>query len=79
VKKITITIEESTFESIKSLVDQININSADSAEFSNSHGKLTVKSAIEMIVEDLGLAESRPGSWEGANMTQVLSSHGYRW
>lgn len=75
-KKITITIEESTFESIKSLVDQINVESIDD---SNSHGKLTVKSAIEMIVEDLGLAESRPGSWEGANMAQVLSSHGYNW
>lgn len=25
----------------------------------------------------LGLVVSRPGSWEGANMANVLSSHGY--
>lgn len=77
-KKITITISESTFDSINSLVDQININ-INSEEGANSHGKLTVKTAVEMIVEDLGLVESRPGSWEGANMAQVLSSHGYTW
>lgn len=74
-KKITINISESTFESIKTLVDQINLHSGAA----NSHGKLSITSAIEMIVEDLGMVESRPGSWEGANMAQVLSSHGYNW
>ena len=31
---------------------------------------------VEILVEDLKLADERPGSWEGANMRQVLESHG---
>jgi len=28
-------------------------------------------------MEDVALTISRPGSWEGANMQQVLAAHGY--
>ena len=31
---------------------------------------------VEILVEDLKLADERPGSWEGANMRQVLDGHG---
>jgi hypothetical protein len=44
-----------------------------------SHGKLTVESLAEMLMEDVALAIRRPGSWEGANMSRVLESHGYCW
>ncbi|CAJ7811100.1 Uncharacterised protein [Burkholderia pseudomallei] len=30
-----------------------------------------------MLAEDAGMVISRPGSWEGANLAQVLLSHGY--
>jgi hypothetical protein len=30
-----------------------------------------------MLAEDLGMVLTRPGSWEGTNMAQVLTSHGY--
>lgn len=32
---------------------------------------------LTMLVDDLAHVSRRPGSWEGANMIQVLSGHGY--
>lgn len=43
----------------------------------NSHGPLDMKALAWMLLEDVALAVRRPGSWEGANMRQVLASHGY--
>lgn len=43
-----------------------------------SHGKLDINSLVGMLLEDVALVIGRPGSWEGANMLTVLSSHGYR-
>lgn len=42
-----------------------------------SHGLLTIEQLAAMLLEDVALSVRRPGSWEGANMAQVLSSHGY--
>lgn len=43
----------------------------------NSHGTLTIGQLVQMLLEDVALMIHRPGSWEGANMAQVMSSHGY--
>jgi hypothetical protein len=43
----------------------------------SSHGPLTVEKLAAMLLEDVALAIRRPGSWEGANMGTVLTSHGY--
>jgi hypothetical protein len=43
-----------------------------------SHGPLAVESLLTMLAEDAAMTISRPGSWEGANMTIVLKSHGYQ-
>ena len=43
----------------------------------NSHGPLDVQRLAGMLMEDVALAVRRPGSWEGSNMSQVLTSHGY--
>jgi hypothetical protein len=32
---------------------------------------------IEILKDDVILAVERPGSWEGANMLQVLTCHGF--
>jgi hypothetical protein len=45
----------------------------------NSHGPLTLQRLLDMVAEDVGLSVTRPGSWEGANMRDVLRSHGYPW
>lgn len=44
----------------------------------NSHGQLTLETLAEMLMQDVALSERRPGSWEGSNMSTVLSSHGYQ-
>jgi hypothetical protein len=44
----------------------------------NSHGPLDMIVLAGMLLEDVALAVRRPGSWEGSNMIQVLTSHGYK-
>lgn len=44
----------------------------------SSHGQLkTIEDVATMLLEDVALAVSRQGSWEGSNMWTVLNSHGY--
>lgn len=43
----------------------------------SSHGPLNRHRLAQLLLEDVALAMRRPGSWEGANMRQVLRSHGY--
>lgn len=43
----------------------------------SSHGVLNVPSLLKMLADDAAMVITRPGSWEGANMALVLSSHGY--
>lgn len=47
------------------------------ADLFSTHGALNLESLLEMLLEDVGLMVSRPGSWEGANMANVMASHGY--
>jgi hypothetical protein len=42
-----------------------------------SHGDLDATSLLLMLAEDAAMANSRPGSWEGTNLQQVLDAHGY--
>jgi len=43
-----------------------------------SHGELDVEGLLLMLAQDAAMTNSRPGSWEGSNMQQVLDAHGYR-
>ncbi len=52
---------------------------ADQArEGATTHGSLTASALLAMLAEDAGMVISRPGSWEGVNMKNVLDSHGYQ-
>lgn len=42
-----------------------------------THGPLTRASLLAMLAEDAAQIIERSGSWEAANMRQVLQSHGY--
>lgn len=44
-----------------------------------THGVLTTEGLLEMLAQDVAMVETRPGSWEGAGMTQVLAAHGYNY
>ncbi len=43
----------------------------------SSHGPLDMRKLTAMLLEDVALMVRRLGSWEGANMGQVMISHGY--
>ncbi len=43
------------------------------------NGPLAMPKLAAMLLEDVALVMRRPGSWEGANMLQVVSAHGYDW
>ena len=68
-------IEIEITEEDAALIEQFMDNN-QSGEF-NSHGPLDMIVLAGMLMEDVALTVSRPGSWEGANMGQVLTSHGY--
>lgn len=70
--KLTIDISDDDVDLIQKLLDSF----ADD-DF-NTHGKLDVAKLAGMMLEDAALAWRRPGSWEGANLLQVLSAHGYQ-
>lgn len=38
---------------------------------------LTVERVLELLADDLLMTRTRPGSWEGSNMQQVVDSHGW--
>ena len=54
--------------------NQAEINS----QGATTHGKLDVPKLLLMLAEDAAMTNTRPSSWEGANMQQVLDSHGYQ-
>ena len=75
VNRIQIEIDDQTAADLAELVRRINANAGPDPF--NSHGPLTVKKLAAMLLEDAGMVISRPGSWEGSNMADVLRSHGY--
>ncbi|MEC9358628.1 MAG: hypothetical protein VX836_12270 [Pseudomonadota bacterium] len=70
-KTITIEVSDEDAALIEAELPDINRGEA------NSHGPLDLQKLAAMLIEDVTLAIRRPGSWEGANMSQVLASHGY--
>ena len=75
-KRIQVDIDDQTAAALAALVRQINANAGP--EPFNSHGPLTVRKLAAMLLEDAGMVVSRPGSWEGANIADVLRCHGYK-
>lgn len=69
--KLRIEVRDEDATLIRELLELVN-----ASEF-NSHGRLDLRRLAEMLLEDVALAARRPGSWEGANMRQVLLAHGY--
>ena len=70
--KIEIEITEEDAALIEQFMDEVN----QCGEFT-THGLLDMIVLAGMLMEDVALTVSRPGSWEGANMRQVLTLHGY--
>jgi hypothetical protein len=76
-KRFTVEVDDTTATNLQSLA-QLCTEADKQREGATTHGALTVQKLLAMLAEDAGLVISRPGSWEGANMEQVFSSHGYQ-
>lgn len=74
--KVTLELPEETYRDLRAVVAACNFADKQRAGFT-THGKLDVDRLLLMLAEDAAMTYSRPGSWEGANMQQVLDSHGY--
>ena len=75
-KRIQVEIDDQTAADLVDLVKQINADAGPDPF--NSHGPLTVRKLAAMLLEDAVMVVSRPGSWEGSNMADVLRCHGYK-
>ena len=69
--KITLTIPDADADLIRQFI------AATQEVTASSHGPLDMQKLTAMLLEDVALMVRRPGSWEGSNMAQVMSSHGY--
>jgi len=76
-KRFTIEVDDDTATNLQSLA-QLCTETDKRREGATTHRALTVQRLLAMLAEDAGLVISRPGSWEGSNMEQVFSSHGYQ-
>ncbi|SAL05464.1 hypothetical protein AWB81_07172 [Caballeronia arationis] len=74
--KIELELSDEMHANLREVVARCNASHRD-RDGANTHGQLSVKTLLTMLTEDAALTHSRPGSWEGANMQQVLDSHGY--
>lgn len=75
-KRITIQVSDGAAVSLEELAARCTEEHQRRDGFT-SHGALSVSALMEMLAEDAAMVISRPGSWEGSNMAQVFSSHGY--
>lgn len=71
--QLVVELPEADVRDLVELVDELNAARAAVS----SHGELTVAKLAAMLLEDAALARRRPGSWEGANMLDLLAAHGY--
>lgn len=76
-KRITITIDENTCTLLAELAKACTAEDA-ARKGMTTHGALSPSKLLAMLAEDAAMVISRPGSWEGSNMAQVFSSHGYQ-
>ena len=74
---IPVVVDGETYDHLQTVVKNCN-ESDKAAEGITSHGQLDVPGLLAILAEDAAMTNSRPGSWEGANMQQVLDSHGYQ-
>lgn len=75
-KRIMIQVSEEVAASLATLAKRCTrVNERRGG--STTHGPLDVPTLMAMLAEDAARVVTRPGSWEGSNMAQVFSSHGY--
>ncbi|MDX9995661.1 MAG: hypothetical protein RBS28_10090 [Rhodocyclaceae bacterium] len=75
-KRITIQVSDEIADRLASLASACTRQNKR-RDGATTHGPLDVTALMTMLAEDAAMVITRPGSWEGSNMAQVFSSHGY--
>lgn len=73
---IAIALSRDVYTNLIALVENCN-RAHENSKGATTHGQLDVPNLLKMFAEDAAMTNSRPGSWEGANLQRVLDSHGY--
>ncbi|MFS2023848.1 hypothetical protein [Massilia sp. CT11-137] len=76
-KTVTLRIPQAVYNDLVVVADSCTRIHKANGGFT-SHGELDVQGLLMMLVQDAAATNTRPGSWEGSNMQQVLDAHGYR-
>lgn len=63
--KVEVELNEDAMTAIGYLTDPIDAR------------RLSPQEVIQALADDLGMTSTRPGSWEGSNMQQVIDGHGW--
>lgn len=58
-------------------LDEATIRAISYLKEPSSGKKLSDTQVIQALADDLGMTNSRPGSWEGSNMQAVIDGHGW--
>ena len=75
-RRFVIEVDEASAVNLYELADRCTRASKNDGA-STSHGALSMPAMLAMLAENAAMVITRQGSWEGANMAQVFSSHGY--
>lgn len=74
---VAVALDQETYNNLLVVVESCNRADHDN-NGATTHRKLDVPKLLTLLAEDAAMTNTRPGSWEGANMQQVLDSHGYQ-
>lgn len=73
---IAIALSWDVYTNLLAVVESCNL-AHESNNGATTHGRLDIPGLLGMLAEDVAMTNTRRGSWEGANLQQVLDSHGY--
>lgn len=73
---VAIALSRDVYTTLLAVVESCN-RAHENNKGATTHGRLDIPNLLGMLAEDAAMTDTRPGSWEGANLQQVLDSHGY--
>ncbi len=76
---LDVRLSRELHQTIRKILWDVNRSDQVRQDGACTHGVLTPEGLLEMLAQDVAMVETRPGSWEGAGMAQVLAAHGYNY
>ncbi|MBS1187931.1 MAG: hypothetical protein H6R04_1949 [Burkholderiaceae bacterium] len=75
--KIELELDHATVEALAELAARCNHCSVVGDGFASHGAAFSVATLLAMLADDAAKVVTEPESWQGANLRQVLASHGY--